>query len=1417
MVLPRFFLLCLIFFMGSTMFCNYYPMDAKACISKTDGIMCEFSLFENACLETSITTYGCEPTLNKLACLNQLTNPDDSEATCIFTSKCQPAKKQHFKNLGCSIKYSKYGCMNALKKDCIWNNGCQAYENEIPLGDDCSQIFDESVTPSLCQKIQNIQCMSSGFKGDYQCVTVTEQLLSKISCDQLGLNQQGCTQISTKDQELVCLNINTIGIFENNQCKNVISTYPQKCGLLLNRLGCLQIINPKLKCQWKNSACKDFVDTKQSCEQITEVNSIVCSGFDGICLYDSTYKKCVNPTSNQLEKIKCNTYGLTKQACLQIKNQYCTFFKGICQEMSLSDLKVYQCKMDLNEDACINIETQFQYCKWDGVECTRIQLNQDINCPLDSLNAESKVNGNVCQSISKPGVTCKYNSTTHLCVRSTEKDYCNSSFLNLQGCVSITTAGYSCQWTKDGCVNVKIVPNNTLCESLGFANAISCSQVYESNSLGCYYDPSYQQCKSIILKEEQVFLNTINCSDTKFGYNKSICASITTPGQVCRWYQNQCSQIKSKEQIAQIQCIQLQFVNKYACGLVEYGKEPCRYLDLQRGCVNSIVGNMNCLTPGLNSYACAVASGSCYFDTSSNSCQYVSNPYQQQTQLTAAAKAELLSTMTCDSSSPTIDICAQIVTVGQICSWSFRTNRCQNQFVASNSLCSNFSGQNVVVNANTCAAIENEFPDYDPIGGAKVDVNRANCKFNSKTSNCEVNKDSCSTPCCTEPEKIGINAHSCSKYSSKAANTFCFFNNDLRCQQLTTQDVGIVSADTARIYFNANQFKCSQMSVNSCFMITWSSKQRCYYNGSSCVNINYANYNDFSVFVTAAKLMNQYACLGIEAAKTNKNTKKYFTYDSIAYKCNSQDAPIDQDSCEKVIGNRNLCLATKITVGDGYCKWDPTNLKCITIPKDEFLQINTCNYNQNKQACIKHANLGCQFNNDTDRCIEAQTDVTCSSFEATGQVSSPVCLKVSKGKEMCKFDDTYKCVTHDVDAVKCDIKGGNSIACYYKTNSNQCRWDPISLKCYENKTSIQLLGCNDNLNKNLCLKVTKEPCVWDISQYKCYKLESFDSASFNKIESGSEFNKQTCMSLIGNSYYHNVSTDSKGVESQLCSILSSQMSACNQYYTNKQSCLLQTRGISCYYDADETDLSKRCKPFTAEQSSCTTSTLISIQVCMDIPKQCQFNTTSLLCLSTTIQETDSCSDLKNKSGQYYNKLACSSINSLISGTYGISQCLGKEEHQQTCNHEKYCYWNSSTYTCDIKTLHAISMGTEEHCEDQTVTNPETNETTTEEVCTEVPKCQNDQNKDALYVKECSYRYSKALCLEMSEANCYFDLNQGGCNPLTQNERKLPSCDSVYSVVQNNCVESQSRYALCKVESIVRPWRELQLNALQILF
>lgn len=81
-------------------------------------------------------------------------------------------------------------------------------------------------------------------------------------------------------------------------------------------------------------------------------------------------------------------------------------------------------------------------------------------------------------------------------------------------------------------------------------------------------------------------------------------------------------------------------------------------------------------------------------------------------------------------------------------------------------------------------------------------------------------------------------------------------------------------------------------------MINWSTKQRCFYNGSSCVNINYSNYQNFDKFIDLPKIMNEYACLGIEATIIpDKNKLKYFTYNSETYICSSGE-PVDIETCE---------------------------------------------------------------------------------------------------------------------------------------------------------------------------------------------------------------------------------------------------------------------------------------------------------------------------------------------------------------------------------------------------------------------------------------------------------------------------------------------------------------------------------------
>jgi hypothetical protein len=98
-----------------------------------------------------------------------------------------------------------------------------------------------------------------------------------------------------------------------------------------------------------------------------------------------------------------------------------------------------------------------------------------VNCPVDLDTPTTKFNGNVCQAITKPEISCKYNAKTHLCVLSIVTDDCEAPYLNLQGCVTVSRGGSACQWTLNGCINATIIKFKTTCESLGFANFIACS------------------------------------------------------------------------------------------------------------------------------------------------------------------------------------------------------------------------------------------------------------------------------------------------------------------------------------------------------------------------------------------------------------------------------------------------------------------------------------------------------------------------------------------------------------------------------------------------------------------------------------------------------------------------------------------------------------------------------------------------------------------------------------------------------------------------------------------------------------------------------------------------------------------------------------------------------------------------------
>jgi hypothetical protein len=95
--------------------------------------------------------------------------------------------------------------------------------------------------------------------------------------------------------------------------------------------------------------------------------------------------------------------------------------------------------------------------------------------------------------------------------------------------------------------------------------------------------------------------------------------------------------------------------------------------------VNTLDKNADdCLSLGLNSFACAKITrneSGCYFDKTNNIC--VKGPNSSSADEVEAKKsAILLSTAKCVTSSPTINICRAIKTLGELCAWDSRLESC---------------------------------------------------------------------------------------------------------------------------------------------------------------------------------------------------------------------------------------------------------------------------------------------------------------------------------------------------------------------------------------------------------------------------------------------------------------------------------------------------------------------------------------------------------------------------------------------------------------------------------------------------------------------------------------------------------------------------------------------------------------------
>ncbi|CAD8150698.1 unnamed protein product [Paramecium octaurelia] len=1449
--------------------CQEQLLYPKFCIESTKHSPCIFHERLKFCLPIQDTNKGCSNNLNEKACINQLSDQYGKECQCIFNLRCQKASIIQLSNLGCFDKFNKHACMNVRNHRCQWDISCQYVSNEQIEFISCDQQYKMPVSPLVCSSIPKLECMNSGSLGGYKCVSIQEKDYQQLKCSELGLTELACRKIIAFEEKC---------IFSNNVCRQVQNNEIVNCNQKINKLACLSINNPNLNCYWMNHQCLEFKVSEENQEILSNVSvsASVCAKLQDSYKFDTEKYQCVLIPLENSQILDCNTIGLSKKGCLFIKNKNCSFYGGKCQELNEQDLKSYLCEMDLNEQACVNLETEFQYCKWNGSNCKRIFMNQDISCPLQNNNHLMKVNGNVCQAISKSDVLCKYDQKTNLCVISTNYDKCNTPFLNFFGCIGIQNHHQTCQWYQNKCRIITIQQNSTLCETLKNVNPYSCSQVYQSNSIGCYYDKDSYQCKSILIDSDSQLLNTISCKDLSLGINKVLCASITTPLTPCRWYQEQCSFVEY-ETIKSIPCQNHIYANYQVCAQIEYNKAKCFYSQQNKQCFELKTGDdvKACNSKGLNKYACSSIEEFCYFEN-----------------FTCKDAKNNLNNILCQSSYPSKKACLAITTKGQFCKWSDKINQCIDVIVEENHKCETKEIQ--LVNHLVCASVINYVHQL-----VQVKDFKGYCHYNQEQNFCQVpprETYQCTTKCCTED--VGINAHACIKFSNESDN--CYFY-DLRCQELTEDLVDINDPKQIKQYFNALNLPCSSVMKKYCHMIDWSETQRCFSYGDICIHFNTNYYPNIKELIELQNpVFNKFACLSVEGNSQENINFKYLTYDEGRKTC-LLATKTQYKSCEDVKGNRNVCMSHTENL---YCRWNADKLKCVTITKEELYEIQSCQLNQNKKACLENKHKNCSFDGKNDRCLNFRLDV----INDEQLMVQSVCVQL-EGVPY-EFYQSKICSQAEIKVFPgCFQYNINNKACY-KYSQGYCRWNSEFFFCYENEDEINTLSCSDNLNKVLCLVVTKEGCVWNEEKYQC---QSNKEITYNNCEN--EQNELACLSIKECIYNQ---------EEKKCKRLQENIN-CSDAKQNKDGCLLNTRGHKCQY----TD--GNCQQYQSDQTICDSEIDINIEVCMDIPQPCYFNIKTLKCENVKIETNTTCqslfmqlpksntiADQEFKEGRYYNKIACSSISMDLELEYGGKQCLEGPNTQQ-CNYEKYCFWNSINYTCNVYELvnsaydeYYHSETTEylwksenqndnviivedfekqesKECFKQNNSTGEKLEQNNISICENVnKKCQADQNcksfthyeipknieeareqiikaadksdansncsqycqpnnscsqnnqgsslhftKNDLELKkvcqsfkfyvshplcsnfpnkitDCKNIYSKALCLQYIEENCYFDINQGGCRQLKGNEHKLPDC----SAISNQCNTSNSKNAICQVKETLPKCQIVKIKTTQ---
>ncbi|CAK70336.1 unnamed protein product, partial (macronuclear) [Paramecium tetraurelia] len=598
-------------------------------------------------------------------------------------------------------------------------------------------------------------------------------------------------------------------------------------------------------------------------------------------------------------------------------------------------------------------------------------------------------------------------------------------------------------------------------------------------------------------------------------------------------------------------------------------------------------------------------------------------------------------------------------------------------------------------------------------------------------------------------------------------------------------------------YFNTT----GKVSRKTCSLIT-KSGQICEFKNNYCVDSN--------------KSIEGCNLDGINKRGCFKNTKGNCRWDDVSGQC-----------------YENKTLLQELELTKQPCMWNDDQYQCVyfnQMTKDQYLEQNPKNqYNQ--WACTLIVGAGYTFDADNHKCklLDNTQNFGCSDI----QMNNYACQFLTKGSN-CYFDQNEKppkCKIFNMDQTICSSKYAINIevcmnipkSCKFSLRTMSCQTLIVNqdntclyLQGLQNKGEyVNKLGCSSiseslqgNDGEQQCYQTKdlqqkcnyQKFCLWN--NYTCkvseQQIHIFDNKHYIPSEQFYwEFKKNNCTSNTDcNEFitFHEFQSDGltyPGKSDQLkCGL--GRCDYTNEPCSQKTDC--QDISIENLQVNDDGSIKQPKMQAQTCQSTCQKS--LDVQECKSsemVPKeviqpaiinyqQCQgrCQTSKEICVSHICGESILFPAITVK---------CESTDCQIKDCKGCDKddCAGKYCEITDCEDEKGKDWKCKSYK-DVKVI--------EYCQLESFICSESHKSCKKELdC--LPFVQQSWQfenatckKHQIYIKseickgfiylqlKCQNIFSKALCLQMTNPTCFFDINQGGCNYLEGNEDKVPNCDSI---------------------------------------